>query len=342
MKDNGMKIGNNTLKHGIFLAPLAGVSDSVFREICKSFGAEYTVSEMVSAKALCYEQLAKKANAGENSKTAPIAKVRSSELPMAVQLFGNDPKYMADAAKMIAECSYNGCTSECPPSAIDINMGCPVSKVTGNGEGSALMKDPELCGKIVYAVSRSVNIPVTVKMRAGWDQSSKNAVEVARICEANGASAVCVHGRTRTQMYNPGVDRKIIADVKNAVSIPVIANGDIFSAKDALSMLEETNCDGIMIARGALGNPWIFSEIVAKFEGKAFSPPTARDRIELAIKHAESMFRKDARNGLAESRKHMAWYIKGIPGAAAARNQIMTLNSFEAVREALYSLIVDS
>lgn len=333
-----MKIGNNTLKHGLMLAPLAGVSDSVFREICRSLGAEYTVSEMVSAKALCYEQLSKKASAGENSKTAPIARVRSCELPMAVQLFGSEPEYMAKAAKMIAECDYNGCTSECPPSAIDINMGCPVPKVAGNGEGSALMKDPELCGRIVRAVSRSVNIPVTVKMRAGWDQNSKNAVEVARICEANGASAICVHGRTRTQMYEPGVDRKIIADVKKAVSVPVIANGDIFSAKDALSMIDETNCDGIMIARGALGNPWIFADVIAAFENVDFVPPTAKDRIEMAIRHAEAMLKKDGRNGLAEARKHMAWYIKGIPGAASTRNKIMTLSSFDEVKKTLRAL----
>lgn len=334
-----MKIGSSTLKHGLILAPLAGVSDSVFRGICKELGAEYTVSEMVSAKALCYEQLSKKANAAENSKTAPIAKVGLNELPMAVQIFGSEPEYMAEAAKMIVECSYNGCTSDAAPTAIDINMGCPVPKVVKNGEGSALMKDPELCGRIVRAVSQAVNVPVTVKMRAGWDQNSKNAIEIAKICEENGALAICIHGRTRTQMYDPGVDRKIIADVKRAVSVPVIANGDIFSAKDAFSMIDETGCDGIMIARGALGNPWIFTAINAAFEGKTFVPPTAKDRIDMAIRHAEAMLKKDARNGLADARKHMAWYIKGIPGAASARNKIMTLNSFEEVKNTLHSLI---
>lgn len=334
-----MKIGSSTLKHGLILAPLAGVSDSVFRGICKELGAEYTVSEMVSAKALCYEQLSKKANAAENSKTAPIAKVGLNELPMAVQIFGSEPEYMAEAAKMIVECSYNGCASDAAPTAIDINMGCPVPKVVKNGEGSALMKDPELCGRIVRAVSQAVNVPVTVKMRAGWDQNSKNAIEIAKICEENGTSAICVHGRTRTQMYDPGVDRKIIADVKRAVSVPVIANGDIFSAKDAFSMIDETGCDGIMIARGALGNPWIFTAINAAFEGKTFVPPTAKDRIDMAIRHAEAMLKKDTRNGLADARKHMAWYIKGIPGAASARNKIMTLNSFEEVKNTLHSLI---
>lgn len=333
-----MKIGNSTLKYGLMLAPLAGVSDSVFRGICKELGAEYTVSEMVSAKALCYEQLSKKAAAAENSKTAPIAKVKLDELPMAVQIFGSEPKYMADAAKMIVEYSYKGCLSECAPTAIDINMGCPVPKVVKNGEGSALMKDPALCGKIVYAVSHSVDIPVTVKIRAGWDENSKNAVEVAKSCEANGASAVCVHGRTRTQMYNPGVDKKIIADVKRAVSIPVIANGDIFCAEDALSMMKDTDCDGIMIARGALGNPWIFTDIISALEGRTFTPPTANDRIDMAIHHAEAMLKKDGRGGLADARKHMAWYIKGIPGAASARNKIMTLDSFEEVKNTLYSL----
>lgn len=336
---NKIKIGDIELKHGIMLAPLAGVSDSIFRRICKSFGAEYTVSEMISAKALCYEQLSKGQKSIDNVRTAPIAHITKDELPIAIQLFGSEPEYIARAAEMLVKCNYNGCKSETSPTAIDINMGCPVNKVVSNGEGSALMKTPFLCGEIVSAVKKAVDIPVTVKIRTGWDDSSVNAVEIAKICEANGADAICVHGRTRMKMYAPGVDKKTIANVKNAVKIPVIANGDIFNAQDVAEMFNDTGCDGVMIARGALGNPWIFKEIISYFECVEYIPPTNEERIMMAINHAEAMLSAKGTERIAEARKHVAWYIKGIPGAAAARNKIMTTESFSEVKDLLISLI---
>ena len=215
-----LKFGNVTLKHGLFLAPMAGVTDRPFRKICRSFGAEYLVSEMVCAKALCYEQLSKKPISSHPSKTAPLAAVDSDELPMAVQIFGSEPDFMAEAAGMIAENSYRGSVSAATPSAIDINMGCPVPKVVGNGEGSALLKDPRLAGEIVSAVAKAVSIPVTVKIRIGWDKNSINAVEMAKRLEACGASLICVHGRTREQQYAPFADWSEIEKVKRAVSVP--------------------------------------------------------------------------------------------------------------------------
>ncbi len=318
-----LKIGTTTLDHGLILAPMAGVTDRTFRTICKRFGAEYTVSEMVSAKALCYEQRAHRKESSA-SNTSSLAAVMKEESPMAVQIFGREPEFMAEAAKMIAEGSYKGCMSEVPPAAIDINMGCPVRKITGNGEGSALMKDPALAGKIVYAVSRAVNIPVTVKIRAGWDSLSINAPEMAKILEANGASLICVHARTREQLYAPGIDLTVIEQVKKAVSISIVGNGDIYSADDAIRMIETTECDGIMIGRGAMGNPWIFEEIIAKMEGKKYIPPTLDERLTIAVQQLQKMIsHKGERVGLAEAKKHMAWYINGVNGAASARAKIM-------------------
>ena len=217
--------GNVTLPHGLALAPLAGVSDRAFRRVCRACGADFTVSEMVSAKALCYEQKQKAGKA--RSVSGQLASVMADELPMAVQLFGCEPDFMAEAARMLEANDYVGCISEVPPAAIDINMGCPVRKVTGNGEGSALLKNPRLAGEIVKAVVSAVSLPVTVKIRAGWDAESINAPEVAKILEAAGASMICIHGRTREQMYEPGVNRAVIAAVKQAVSVPVLGNGDI-------------------------------------------------------------------------------------------------------------------
>lgn len=318
-----LKIGSTTLQHGVVLAPMAGVTDRTFRSICKRFGAEYTVSEMVSAKALCYEQRAHRKESSA-SNTSFLAAATKEESPMAVQIFGSEPEFMAEAAKMIAEGSYNGCISEVPPIAIDINMGCPVRKITGNGEGSALMKDPVLAGKIVYAVSRAVDIPVTVKIRAGWDADSVNATEVAKILEANGASLICVHARTREQLYAPGIDLSVIENVKKAVSISVIGNGDIYSADDAIRMIDATGCDGVMVGRGAMGNPWIFEEIISRMEGKEYIPPTLDGKLTVAAQQLEKMIaHKGERVGLAEAKKHMAWYINGINGAASARAKIM-------------------
>ncbi len=324
-----MIIGRFSLAHGLFLAPLAGVSDRAFRNACRAAGAEYTVSEMVSAKALCYEQLTKKESIPV--RTAPLASVYQNEMPMAIQLFGSEPEFMARAAALIEEMSYRGCTSDTAPAAIDINMGCPVHKIVGNGEGSALMKNPVLAADIVRAVCQAVKLPVTVKIRAGWDKDSINAVEMAKRLEDAGASVIAVHGRTREQMYAPPVDIGIIAAVKKSVSIPVIGNGDILTADDALRMFRETGCDGIMIARGALGNPWLFTEIIAKLEGREFVPPTLAERMETALGQVRFMVEeKGERVAIAEARKHLSWYIKGIEGAAAAR---MTINNAKTLDE---------
>jgi len=320
--------GNITLPHGLALAPLAGVSDRAFRRVCRACGADFTVSEMVSAKALCYEQ--RKKDPKNRSVSGQLASVMRDELPMAVQIFGSEPDFMAEAARMIEANEYIGCVSEVPPSAIDINMGCPVRKVTGNGEGSALLKNPGLIGEIVTAVARAVKIPVTVKIRAGWDRDSVNAPEVAKIIEASGAAMLTVHARTREQMYEPGVDRSVITAVKQAVSIPVLGNGDIYTAADALSMMAETGCDGVMIARGAMGNPWVFSEICAALDGRDFTLPSASERFEVALAQVREMItEKGERVGVAEAKKHLSWYCHGMEGAAAARSRLMQAVSYD-------------
>ncbi len=326
-----------TLPHGLALAPLAGVSDRAFRRVCRELGADYTVSEMVSAKALVYEQRARSEK--ERSVSGHLASVRRDEFPMAVQLFGHEPDFMAEAARMLESNDYKGCVSEVPPAAIDINMGCPVRKVTGNGEGSALMKDPALVGEIVRAVVRAVSLPVTVKIRAGWDHDSINAPEIARICEDAGASLLCVHARTREQLYEPGVDRSVIAAVKAAVSVPVLGNGDIYSAADALSMMEETGCDGVMIARGAMGNPWIFAEVAAALDGREFTLPSPAARFEVALAQVREMIaEKGERVGVAEAKKHLAWYCHGLDGAAAARGRIMQATDYDALAAILHEM----
>ena len=328
---------NVTLPHGLALAPLAGVSDRPFRRICRACGADLTVSEMVSAKALCYEQRQRTGKA--RSVSGQLASVMADELPMAVQIFGCEPDFMAEAARLLEANEYLGRAGEVPPSVIDINMGCPVRKVTGNGEGSALLKNPKLAGEIVRAVTAAVSLPVTVKIRAGWDASSVNAPEVAKILEDAGASMICVHGRTREQMYEPGVNRAVIAAVKEAVTIPVLGNGDIYTAADALSMMAETGCDGVMVARGAMGNPWIFSEITAALEGRPFTPPTVAQRFAVALTQVrEMMEEKGERIGLAEAKKHLGWYCHGMEGAAAARGRLMQATTYEEMVAVLEEL----
>lgn len=330
MKTVKIKIGDVELYDGLALAPLAGVSDRAFRRVCRECGADFSVSEMVSAKAMCYEQRSRRV---ERSPTAALASVRRDELPMAVQLFGSEPEFMAEAARMLEANDYIGCVSDVPPSVIDVNMGCPVRKIVGNGEGSALMRNIPLAADIVRAMTRAVKLPVTVKIRAGWDKDSINAVEMARALEDAGASMICVHARTREQMYEPSADWSVIAAVKAAVSIPVFGNGDIFSAQDAADMIERTECDGVMIARGAMGNPWIFSEILAAREGRAFVPPTVGARFATALGQIEEMItEKGERIGVAEAKKHLAWYCKGISGAASARSQIMQAEGFSELK----------
>ncbi len=315
---------------------MAGFTDYAFRRICREHGAEYTVSEMVSAKALCYEQIGRKTE----YKTAPLAAVKSEEMPMAIQLFGSEPEFVAEAARMIECGAYRGCISETSPSAIDINMGCPMHKIVGNGEGSALMKDPPLAAEIVNATVKALkHTPVTVKIRAGWDDSSKNAPEMAKMLEDAGASLICVHARTREQMYNPGVDISIIEKVKKAVSIPVVGNGDVYCFDDAKRMVEATGCDGIMIGRGALGNPWIFEEISARMGGEDYTAPTLAAAIDTCLYHIELMRKsKGERVASAEIKKHAALYIKGVRGAASIRDAIMKTSSTSELENILLEL----
>ncbi|MBR7112140.1 MAG: tRNA dihydrouridine synthase DusB [Clostridia bacterium] len=331
-----VRIGDLTLRHGLMLAPMAGVTDASFRALCRRFGAEYTVSEMISAKALCYEQ---KGRESAPARTAALAAIGHAEWPCAIQLFGSDPEFMAQAATLIEGGSYRGALPGPMPVAIDINMGCPVQKVVSNGEGSALMKEPLLAEKIVAAIKKTVSLPVTVKIRAGWDENSRNAVEFAKRMEAAGADLITVHGRTRQQFYAPKSDNKIIADVKAAVKIPVIGNGDLFTAEDVRHILEETGCDGVMIARGALGNPFLFTEITAMLEGRNAPPQTVAERVDVALAHARAMIeKKGERIGVAEARKHMAWYCKGLRGAACVRDGVMRAETFEEIKRLLTTL----
>ncbi len=332
------KIGKYTLEHGLMLAPMAGVTDTSFRLLCKSLGAEYTVSEMVCAKAMCYEKRAKKKNI--KSTTASLAHITYEQMPMAVQIFGSEPEFMAECALMIESMSYPDCKATIPPAAIDINMGCPVRKITSNGEGSALMKDMALAHRIVYAVASATILPVTVKIRAGWDAQSVNAPEFARAMEDAGAKCICVHARTKEQLYSPGIDLSVIERTKAAVSVPVIGNGDIYTAEDAIEMMTKTGCDGVMVGRGAQGNPWIFSEISARLSGHRYTPPTAKQRLDTALAHLSDMIAlKGERTGLAEAKKHMAWYISGLKGSAAARASVMTANSENGIKEIFEKLL---
>ena len=281
--------------------------------------------------------MSKKASA---SKTAPLAAVKNEENPMAIQLFGSEPQFVAEAAAMIEACEYKGCVSEASPVAIDINMGCPMHKIVGNGEGSALMKDPQLAASIVEATVKALkHTPVTVKIRAGWDDDSKNAPEMAKMMEAAGASMICVHGRTREQMYNPGIDIDIIKRVKESVKIPVIGNGDVYSSEDAVNMINITGCDGLMLGRGTLGNPWIFAEISSKLDGKDFVSPSLKERLDTCLKHI-ALIREDKGEytAAAEIKKHAALYIKGVRGAAGVRDAIMKTRSTDELEHIIRNL----
>lgn len=309
-----MKIGNVEFENNIFLAPMAGVTDLPFRCMCKDFGCGFVYSEMVSAKGLYYK----------DKKTDTLMKLCDEEKPAAIQIFGSDAKIIAGIIPKVEEAGA---------SIIDINMGCPTPKIVNNGDGSALMKNPEKAGKIIKAAVDSATVPVTVKIRKGWDENSINAVELARIAEENGASAITVHGRTREQFYSGKADWDVIKDVVSAVSIPVIGNGDIFCAKDALDMLNYTGCQGVMIGRGAQGNPFIFKQINELIKtGSVTYFPTETEKIECAIKLLKSLVAlKGESRGTKEARKHIAWFIKGLKGSSEIKQQIFTLASEQDV-----------
>ena len=311
-----MEIRNLKLKKTACLAPMAGVADRAFREICVKYGACYTVGEMASSKGLMYS----------DKKTAELLEVYDAERPMAVQLFGDDPKVMALAARK---------SMEFKPNAIDINMGCPAPKIANNGSGSALMKNPKLAGEIVAAVRNATDLPVTVKFRKGWDENSVNAVEFAKIIEANGADALAVHGRTRTQMYMPPVDIDIIKKVKDNVSIPVIGNGDIIDVITAKEMYEKTNCDLIMIGRGALGSPWLFKQIEEYLStGKVLTNPSLEEKMEIMLEHISLAIKyKGEKIGIRESRKHCVWYLKGMRGAAEFRRKCGYIDTYDDLKD---------
>lgn len=311
-----MKIGNIEIKNSIALAPMAGVTDLPFRILCKEFGCGLMYTEMVSAKAILYK----------NKNTEPLLETNEDEHPIAVQIFGSDPDIMGDmAAKLSEERTFD---------IIDVNMGCPVPKIVNNHEGSALMKNPRLVGEIVHNIVSKVQKPVTIKIRKGFEESNVNAVEIAKIAEANGAAAVAVHGRTREQYYSGIADWSIIAQVKKAVGIPVIGNGDIKNALDAKRMLEETGCDGIMVGRAARGNPWIFRNIADYLEkGILNEAPDMEEIKKMIFRHAELLIKyKGEYTGIREMRKHVAWYTFGMPHSSVIRNKVNQTENLEELR----------
>lgn len=316
-----MIIGNVTLENPFFLAPLAGITDAPFRRICKEQGAGLVYSEMVSGKGLYYNDKA----------TEKLLRFYEDEKPVALQIFGSEPEIIGFAAKKLAE--RENCI-------IDINMGCPVPKVVKNGEGSALLKDLKLVEAIVKTAIENAGKPVTAKIRIGWDADSINAVEIAKVIEAAGASAIGVHGRTREQYYSGKADWGVIRQVKKAVSIPVIGNGDVFSGRDAVRLLEETDCDFVMIARGALGNPWIFREALALWKGQTVpSPPGINEKVELILKHFDLLLsEKGEYAAVREMRKHAGWYLKGIPGSAGLRRQLNSIVKADVLKETISDL----
>lgn len=313
-----LRIGNVELENNVILAPMAGVTDLPFRMLCKEQGCGLVYTEMVSAKAILYK----------NKNTEELLEVREDERPVSVQLFGSDPDIVSDMAHQIEDGPYD---------IIDFNMGCPVPKVAGNGEGSALMKNPKLAEQILSAMVRKVHKPVTVKFRKGFDDNSVNAVEIAKIAESCGVAAVAVHGRTREQYYSGKADWEIIRQVKEAVKIPVIGNGDIFTPEDAKRMIEETGCDGLMVARGARGNPWLFQRINHYLDTGILLPvPDEEEICRMILRHARLQIElKGELLGMKEMRKHVAWYTAGMPHSAAIRRESNLLETYEELEKLL-------
>lgn len=323
-------IGKHTLAHGLFLAPMAGVTDAPFRKACRAYGAEYTVTEMISAKAVYYH----------DKKTAALAKIEPEEGACAVQIFGSEPEIMAYAAKTLTE---EGEKSGVSPAAIDINMGCPVPKVAGNGEGSALLRDPVLAGKIIEAVKAATPLPVTVKIRTGYTEKTKNVREMAHVAVESGADLLVVHGRTREMLYRPEVDLFSIGEAVAQVGgrIPVVGNGGIFTVEDAMKMRAETGCDGIMIARGACAKPYLFEAVRAAMTGETYTPPTVAERMEAARRQIEQMAQMYGEYpAVLKSRKLLCWYSAGLRGAVELRRHINEANSLHDVRTVLEQLIL--
>lgn len=313
-----LKIGNVTLPNNLILAPMAGVTDLPFRLLCKEQGAGLLCMEMVSAKAIMYK----------NRNTENLLEIDPRENPVSLQLFGSDPEIISNIAHQIEDRPFD---------ILDLNMGCPVPKIVNNGEGSALMKNPKLAGEIIRETVKAIDKPVTVKIRKGFDDEHINAVEMAKIAEDAGAAAVAVHGRTREQFYSGRADWDIIRQVKEAVSIPVIGNGDLLTAEDVIAMEAQTGCDGFMIARGAQGNPWIFRQILHYFEtGEHLAKPTLEEVTQMILRHARMMLEfKGEYIGIREIRKHAAWYTAGYPNSARLRVAINNVESFEALEELL-------
>ena len=323
-----IRLGEIQLNGRAALAPMAGVTDAAMRLLCHEQGAAWSVSEMLSAKGWMF-------SGGQNRNARALLERLNGEGTAALQLFGREPDYIAAAVRDLADAGFE---------FYDLNFGCPAPKITGNGEGSALMREPELIGRIVRAaVDAAGKRPVTVKIRAGWDETCVNAPEVAQICEQAGAAAIAVHGRTRMQQYSGKADWSVIRQVKARVSVPVFGNGDVASGADALRMLDATGCDAVLVARAAEGNPWIFREIAAALEGRACPPPTGRERVETALRHFDLETRLHGeRGGMLEMRKHIAWYVAGMRGAARFREQINALADAEDVRRALIDFAAEA
>lgn len=316
-----LQIGSLTLDNNIILAPMAGVTDLPFRLLCREMGAGLVCMEMVSAKAIYYN----------NKNTEGLLEVHPKERPASLQLFGSDPEILSEMAKRIEERPFD---------ILDFNMGCPVPKVVNNKEGSALLKNPKLVEEILRGLVKAVKKPVTVKIRKGFDDAHVNAVEIAKIAEDCGVAAIAVHGRTREQYYSGKADWDIIRQVKEAVKIPVIGNGDVVSPQTAKALIDQTGCDGIMIGRGAQGNPWIFREIRQYLEeGVLPSAPSSKEKLELVLRHADLQLQyKGEYTGVREMRKHLSWYTVGMPGSAKFRQQINSMETMEELRDSIRTI----